>query len=333
MVVDQLGDPVVADLLRPITGCNMAISTTCGEVLKDLAKALYELYEMPKDVIKKDQFVRLAERVVNEPEYGGSKAQSDARREVNNLKNTTPEEDWPRRIEEEINASGNRISDMKYGSMVLRYLSHNYNINNNYGGLGRFLNTFRRDISETELNNLMKQLFRIIYLREDKEQLEAAREEEQVSAQPNAGSRKDARAIFNERKTTKPCTPKLPNFFSEKLANNAAALECYYATLHHCGFYIGRTLLKQEKKDPESSRYEGWKWKHLREAFVKLDFIAADSPKKGFAKHIAAVFPCLEFTNIQRGFNSRGGYYEDEKASKRIISDIIAEFQPVKDLM
>ena len=191
------------------------------------------------EAIKRDQFIRLAERVVSEPEYGGPDAQKAASRYVVKLKNETPEDDWPRRREDDINASGDLISEMKYGGMVFRYLSHNYNIKGNYAGFGRFLNTFRKDITETDLGNLLEELFRILYLRDDKEQQEAA---------------------------VTPQKPPLPKFFDKRLLNNPEAVEEYYQVLHHCGFFIGRTLVEEEKRDRDRRCYDGWKWKYLREA-------------------------------------------------------------------
>ena len=337
LVVDSLGDRSISEILQPLADRTLTIGMTCGVVLKSLSKTLFELYEMPKDVIKRDQFIRLAERVVNEPEYGGRDAQAKAKRYVVKLKNDTPEEDWPRRREDDINASGELISEMKYGGMVFRYLSHNYNIKGNYAGFGRFLNTFRKDISEAELSNLLEELFRILYLRDDKEQQEAARRQEQAAAEAAAAKAskaepKDAEAVYRKRVAGKPQTPRLPNFFNQKLAGNALAVESYYETLHHCGFYIGRTLLEQEKRDPDIRCYDGWKWKHLRDAFVKLGFIKGDSSKKGFAEHLADVFPYLEATNIQRGFNSRGGY-TDPNATLRIVTDMVHEFEDVAALL
>ena len=127
-------------------------------------------------------------------------------------------------------------------------------------------------------------------------------------------------------------SPPLPKFFNQKLAGNKEAVDAYYRILHHCGLYIGRTLVAKEKKDPSIRGYAGWKWNHLREAFVKLGFFRSDSSKKGFAEHLADVFPYLTATNIQRGFNSRGGYVDSNEKS-RVISEMMNEFEEVADMI
>lgn len=337
LVVDSLSERFIAEILQPLEDRSLLIAMTCGDVLLSLSKTLLDLHEMPREVIKRDQFVRLAERVVSEPEYGGPDAQNAASRYVVKLKNETPEEDWPCRREDDINASGDLISEMKYGGMVFRYLSHNYNIKGNYAGFGRFLNTFQRDISENDLANLLEELFRILYLREDLEQQEqAAREREQAEQQAAAldsqSESKSAEAVRRRWAVATPQRPDLPHFFTPRLANNPEAVKEYYDTLHLCGYYIGRTLVEEEKHDRDKWCYDGWKWKYLREAFVKLGFFRADSSKKGFAEHLAEVFPYLVATNIQRGFNDRGGY-TDSNTKDSIITAMVHEFEDVKTLM
>lgn len=334
VVVDSLGDRFIADMLQPLAERSLTIAMTCGEVLMSLSKTLLDLHEMPKEVIKRDQFVRLAERVVNEPEYGGPEAQKAASRYVVKLKNETPEEDWPRRREDDINASGDLISEMKYGGLVFRYLSHNYHIKGNYAGFGRFLNTFRKDITETDLGNLLEELFRIRYLLDDKEQQEARDKEQeaQAAAAIQAAPSKGAEAVYSRWAAVKPQKPDLPKFFDKRLTGNSEAVEEYYRVLHHCGFFIGRTLTAEEKRDRDRRCYDGWKWKYLRDAFVKLGFIKGGSPKKGFAEHLTEVFPYLVATNIQRGFNDRGGY-TDDNTKDSIITAMIHEFEDVKTLM
>lgn len=139
---------------------------------------------------------------------------------------------------------------------------------------------------------------------------------------------KDAESICRKRKAAKLQKPLLPKFFSAKLSGNEAAVEKYYETLHHCGFYIGRPLTADEKRDTEARTYAGWKWTHLRDAFVRLGFFRSDSSIRGFAQHLADVFPYLTMANIQRGFNSRGGYV-DSNATATIIGEMEFEFEEV----
>lgn len=331
LVVDSLDDPSIGPLLKPLAEKSRDISHGCSAVLLRLSKVLRELYEMPKGEIRKDQFIRLAERVVNEPEYGGAEAQKKAWREFNNIKNSTPEDDWPQCRDDETNATGELISEMKFGGKLLRFLSHNYIIKDHYAGLGRFLNTYRRDIDVHELTSIIEMLFYIHYLHEDLDRQEAAAIEEAQPAEAPAKA-KDALSVYQNRKAIQPRRPALSVVFASGLVENPEAVVRYYEVLHHCGFYIGRTLLSKEKRNKEESRYEGWKWRHLREAFLNLGFLRSDHAKKRFAEYLAKVFPYLTADNVLRGFSSRGSYV-DKEADNRIIADIEDEFRLVKAMM
>lgn len=328
IVTRELSDDI-GDVIKIVAERNGNIRMTCHTVLCDLSAALYSLYEAPWGNILREQFARLANRVLNEEEYGGRKAIMTVEHEVKDVKNNTPEGQWEARREDEIKVSLDLIKDMKLGNKVFNFLGKEKTILDNPAGFGRFLWSVRNNISNDDLYNLIELLYRIAYLSKDREQQTALQASATPSSQPKP---KDAKAVYRERMANKPKTPRLSVMFSEKLANNKPAVECYYKILHHCGLYIGRALLEHEKKDPDISCYEGWKWKHLREAFIKLGFIAPDSSKKGFAEYLASVFPYLEATNIQRGFNSRGGY-EDTNAAHRIVADMVNEFDEVKSLL
>lgn len=213
---------------------------------------------------------------------------------------------------------------------MFNYLGRDKTMLDNPAGMGRFLWSVRHNISRSDLNNLFELLYRIAYLSKDRE-LQTVVEQSATPEQPQPEP-KDAEGVYRKRKATTLQKPSLPKFFNEKLASNETAVDCFYETLHHCGFHIGRTLLPTEKEDAEQRCYEGWKWSHLREAFIRLDFFKADSSKKGFAEYLADVFPYLSATNIQRGFNSRGGYV-DTNATRRIIQEMVNEFEDVVDVM
>ena len=278
-----------------------------------------------------DKLNKLSERVLEEEEYGGRKVKTTVEHEIKEAKYNTPEDQWDSTREEEIKASYDLIKDMKLGNKVFSFIGRDKTIFDNPAGFGRFLWSVRHNIGNRELYNLIELLSRIAYLSKDREQ-QAEIIEETTPAQPAQFESKDADTVYRKRSAAKLQKPRLPNFFNEELAINENAVKSYYDTLHRCGFYIGRTLLSHEKRDPDIRYYAGWKWKHLREAFVKLGFIKKDSSKKGFAEYLADVFPYLEATNIQRGFNSRGGY-TDPNATRRIINDMVSEFEEVSDLI
>ena len=329
LVIDALEDKAIGEMLRPLAKQNSAICMSCSEVLQQLSKVLAELHDMPKGEIDNDQFTLLAERVVNEPK--GVKAQNMALRDFNTMKNTTPEDEWPHRRDDEIKATSELLGEMKYGGRLYRFLGNTYIINGHYAGFGRFLNSFRKEICEEELNNIIELLFRIQYLREDMEHQESAELEEAKPDEPIATA-KDALSVYQRRKASSPHRPTFSYIFTDALVGNMDAINKYYEILHHCGFYIGRTLLSKEKKDKETKRYEGWKWMHLREAFVKLGILRSDNTKKGFAEHLAKVFPFLTEDSVLRGLNGRS-VYKNKAMDERIVSDIVEEFGPVKELL
>ncbi len=315
---------------KPLAEGGVTIKMTCHTVLSDLSVALYNLYDITYGRISGDQFARLASRVFEEEDYGGRNVKSDVEHEVNEMKNSTPEDQWESRREEEIRVSIDLVKYLKLESKVFNFLGRDKTMLDNPAGMGRFLWSVRHNISKSDLNNLFELHYRIAYLSKDREsQTVAERAATTESSQPEP---KDAEGVYRKRKDTPPQKPSLPKFFNEKLASNESAVDCFYEILHHCGFYIGRTLLPSEKKDAGQRCYEGWKWSHLREAFVRMDFFRADSSKKGFAEYLADVFPYLSATNIQRSFNSRGGYV-DTNATHRIIQEMVNEFEDVVDML
>ena len=320
----------LAGVYKPLAEGSVTIKMTCYTVLSDLSVALYNLYDTTYGRLNSDQFARLSGRVFEEDDYGCNKAKSDVEYEVNEMKNSTPEDQWDTRREEEIRVSIELIKDMKLESKVFTFLGRDKTMLDNPAGMGRFLWSVRHNISRSDLNNLYELLYRIAYLSKDREQ-QTVVEQTAPPATPQPEP-KDAEGVYRKRMATKPQRPPLPKFFNEELASNASAVDSFYETLHHCGFYIGRILLPSEKKDPEKRCYEGWKWSHLREAFVRLGFFKGDSSKKGFAEYLAEVFPYLSATNIQRSFNSRGGYV-DTNATTRVIKDVMAEFKEVAALL
>lgn len=334
----------IGKVLHPLSDKSIVIRMACSEVLQQLSEALLQLHEMPKGVIQRDQFARLAERVINEQEYGGHKAKDNALRDVNYLKDVTPEEQWPERCDDEIKASIDFINELKFGRRVFEFIGYQNDITSSYSGLGRFLNSVRRDISEEELLDLMEQLYRLHFLYEDKKQRVAALAASQevgqaigeVQAMENDKKRKPAKsaqAKYELRRNIKPERPSLPLFFNTTLASNDDAIKTFYDLFHRCGFYIGRALLDWEKKDKTALSYANWKWKHVRQAFMDLCIIQKDTTKKGFAVYLEQVFPYLDAESIKRDFNSRNNIYEDTIAFNRIVREIRAEFQPVADLI
>jgi len=77
---------------------------------------------------------------------------------------------------------------------------------------------------------------------------------------------------------------------------------------------------------------EGWEQKYVKEAFDTNWVVPMGPNVNAFENDLADVFPYLSATNIQRGFNSRGGYV-DTNATRRIIKEMVNEFEDVVDVM
>ncbi len=315
-------------VLLAMSDRNVNIRMTCHTVLRNLSSVLYRLYDAPGDEISIDQFRRLAERVMDEEEYGVPSAKRKADHELKEAKYNHPGDQWEAWREDHINVSRELIMGMTMESKVFGFLEEGKNMFDNPAGLGNYLWSVRNNISSNDLCDVIELLYRIAYLERDREQHQTQAAEQVASTQDARSEPKDALAVYRRRKSAKLRKPVLPNFFNTKITSNEQAVEAYYKALHKCGIFIGRVLIEEEKNNVELRIYAGWKWKHLRDAFVRLSFFRADSNKKGFAQHLADVFPYLEASNIQRGFNSRGGY-TDSNANARIIKDIMSEFEEV----
>ena len=302
--------------LIPLTACDVNIRMVCHEVLLELSAILYELFDMPKGIIPCEQFARLAERVLNENAYGGRKAQQSARRYIDNLKNTTPEGEWEKRREEEINASIDLINKQKFGRQVFTFLGHSYDIKDHYGGLGKFLNSVRRDIGFKELSSLIEHLFRIHYFLEDKNH-------QPTSSVTDCAPDKPVKVNVNVGKVSN-----LPDFFVHDLRVNPDATAELIRRLTAAGIYMSRNLTKEAKKLPEASPYVKWKWNHLLQAFKDLELIDSNTTQKGFADFLVQVFPDRKAGNILQSF-----YRNCDKMNSSTLADVKDEFMPVKNML
>ena len=308
-------NPHVGGILQPLANRSFSVQMTCYEVLKQLSAVLYELYDMPIGVIPRDQFARLADRVVNEREYGGRSAQQSADRDVKELKNTTPEDEWEQRREDEIQASIEFINELKYGRQVSSFLGGNYDIKGRYSGLGRYFNRIRHDISKQELLLLIEQLFRIKNLLEDQRQTEMI--ENTVKPMDTMASPASQKVEVELQ------TVELPTFFVHDLRVNKEATALMLKLLRASGQFMGRNLTKQEKEGPGKA-YAKWKWNHLLKAFTELGMIDDGTTQTEFASFLALVLPGRKAANILQSF-----YRNCDKMNSNTLADVKDLFMPV----
>lgn len=315
-LVAQKVNPRVGGLLQPLADRSINIRMTCCEELQQLSASLYELYDMPKGVIQRDQFARLAERVVNEENYGGRKAQQSARRDVDNLKNTTPEEEWEQRREAEINATIEFINELKYGRQVFTFLGHNHDINGRYAGLGKFFNSIRRDISIEELTLLIEYLYRIHFLLEDKYQSAST-----DAPQPSTNLVTPKSGITNP-------VISLPMFFTHAMRTNSQATDLLLDGLRKAGPYMACNLTKQQREQPEAKPYVDWKWNHLMQVFTDFGIINEKTKQTDFAEFLANLLPGRKTGNILQSM-----YRNSDNRDPDILADVKSAFRPVKRLI
>lgn len=314
-------DGLIGGVMQSLGGKGMAIRMACGEVLNQLAIELNDFYNMSSTVIEPERFERLAQRVIIESDYNGQKAQRAACHYVANLRNTTPKAEWKGRCDEEISASIAAVNGMKYGRRVSNYLSGKYDIQNDYAGFGRFLHSFRESISKEELYELLVQLFRIHYFREEKEAQEVARPIGRQEPPTSLVSPSHPRTEMS------PQRPKLAPFFCDKLKKDAQETERFYDILHRCGNYMNHRVTAEEKKDDDGARYYArWKWNHVRVALGKLKMIDKDTHKSDFADYLSQVFPNLKASNVIRGFQRCP---ETADGFDSIVREVMDEFGSV----
>ena len=316
--------------LIPLTACDVNIRMICHEVLLELSAILYELFDMPKGIIPCEQFARLAERVLNENAYGGRKAQQSARRYIDNLKNTTPEGEWEKRRDEEINASIVFINELKYGRKVFTFLGHSYDIKDHYGGLGKFLNSVRREIGAEELSLIIEHLFRIHYFLEDKNHLPASSATGRGPDKTVTVNGKPS-TVNSKLPTLSPQTSALrhlPDFFIHDLRVNPDATAELIRRVTAAGIFMGRNLTKEEKNLPEARPYVKWKWNHLLQAFKDMELIDSNTTQTDFANFLVQVLPDRKVGNILQSI-----YRNCDKMNSSTLADVKDEFMPVKNML
>lgn len=324
-VVNKLGEEegLVLDILRDD---DEAIADACRDVLLDLSVELYKLNELTEPDIQPEQFVRLAERVFYESDYAGRDARKNARRDVKQWKNKTPKNRREVTRKGEIDASIKIIRDMKpYGPLLADYIGEDYEIKGHSEGLGQFLHHVREDISVENLTDLMEQLYRIRFFRDNKE-IEDAEKVAKLTAETSKTTEGDTQPSpkkISER-------PKLDHFFKMELSRDADATSVFYDILHRCERYMHGRFTKEEKENLDTEMYKRWKWNHLRVAFEKLGFIEEGTAKESFAKYIEKVFPNQTAEAVKRSIQR---YKETATGFDSIVEEIVFEFEDVKEMI
>lgn len=310
--------------LHPLCDERTAIRIACYEILTEVSKELSMLNELQEPDIQPEQFARLADRVFAESDYGGRQARDSARHDVKTWRNKTPKHKLEKSRKEEIDTSMKIIEEMRHGQQIIDYIGEDLDIRGHSEGVGQFLHNVRKDISKEELKDLMEQLFRIQFFRENKEQQEK-KDTPKASDEATPVTQQGTEAT----QAVSPQRPKLPCFFKSQLSENSKATRLFYDILHQTERYMyGR--LNEGENSFNFLLYKNWKWNHLRVAFAKSGFIDDNTPKQHFAEFIHQVFPYIKTPSIVRSIQRYG---ESSLNFYRIVKEIEKEFQEVRDMI
>lgn len=323
LVVREIGNTRGIDLqsLQPDTP---SIRKACHDVLVELSEELALLNEMQEPDIQPDQFARLADRVFSESDYDGRQARATARMYVKAWRNKTPKRRIEQSCRQEIESSINHIREQKYGTVLADYIGDDYDIKEHSEGVGQFLHHVRSRITSSELTELMEQLYRIRFFRENREQQDRASAPQPFTDPFSAWGTRENPVREEEPATTLPQRPRLPYFFREVLLQDSSAARRFYDTLHQVERYMNGRLSQEEKNQIDFKLYRKWKWNHLRVAFINLGFIEKDTPKQHFANFIHHVFPNIKEPSIIRSIQR---YNENASGFDRIVREIVHEFE------
>jgi len=289
--------------------CDIRIA--CCAALAELSGKLYALNESLERSFSSQHFIRLTERILIEREYGGVDISTKVRTDIAQWKNATPDDEIDNGRNDEMNKAYNNIVEMKFRRNFQDYMkTYSPDIDQKKNAIGKFLFHCRRDITESELNDFMTNLFRIIYLRKDQlKDMEENRGDEVTSA-PEADS----------------CNPDI--FLSEKLSSSHKARQRFYDLLIKAGPHICRKLTAEQKKDASIRKYKGWSWWHLKQGFIRLGFIEKDISDKDFFKFLSMVIP-----GRSQGSISQGYYRTPHSSSDGIVEKVMEEFSTVANLL
>jgi len=295
------------------------VQTICIEVLTDLASKLTVLSNMSTRVITAEEYIRLVERITNEPEYEGHKALYSAKQYYYKWKNGTPINRISEEREYEIGIAEQAIKDLKYGRLLSKYIQIHDSLENQKMQLGQFLNQYRDKISIDELRLLLEYVFRLNFFLEDERKDLAATQSEQSPSIASPQSATDPAP-----RTDIP----LPPFFVHDLRVHTEASSLFLTTFARVGRYIGRVLTKEIKERPDVKPYVKWKWNHLLKVFQEQGLILPDTTQSDFANFVVQVLPDRKPGNVLQSI-----YRNCNKKDPSILADIRDEFRPITTLL
>lgn len=283
--------------------------------LRELSDRLYELNRSLERSFTSDHFIRLADRILTEREYGGPDIRAKVRAEIAQWKNSTPDEEIESSREEKMRQSYENIVAMKFRRNFQAYV-RNYtpDMEQKKNAIGKFLFHCRREITEEELREFMTELFRIIYLRRDQQKESVERDSAGPLPSPPAGE--------------SPADKDPDIYLSNRLSARPEACRKFYELLKSADPYICHNLNLRQRKDPSVNKYEGWTWWHLKRAFLKQGFLMSGLSDKDFFTFLSLIFPGRSYSAISKGY-----YRHAHGPSDGITERVKEEFRVVEEML
>ena len=309
--VEDLASRSEADIELSYDG--QFVQTICCKVLEDLSDELYSINQRLTMHITRKEFARLAERIMIEKEYGGQFAFLKAKAKVNTWVNSTPYDRIESERDEKIKECIAEIEKTRFGGLFMQNVKVYKDFDGQYDSFGKFLFTVRDRITKDELSQLFELVFSIHHLRN------ALTQNEQDDAD-GADDKTD------EVTTVKSGNPDLPVEFSQNFRGNDEAVAKFYELLRKAGPHINRP--KKSGDTSPAAKYASWKWKHLKEALIKLKLLVGDVGKRTFSKYIHSVFPDRSEDSIYHALCQH-----DSTISRSVTADIMKYFRVVSDIV
>lgn len=306
--VEDLASRSEADIELSYDG--QFVQTICCKVLGDLSDELYSLNQRLTMPISRREFARLAERIMIEKEYGGQFAFLKAKARVNTWVNSTPYDRIESERDEQIKECVAEIEKTRFGGLFMQNVKIYKDFDGQYDSFGKFLFAVRDRITKEELSQLFELVFRIHHLRNAPTQNEQADDDDKTS----------------EAAVVRPGNPDLPVEFSQNFRGNDEAVAKFYELLRKAGPHINRP--KKSGDTSPGAVYASWKWRHLKDALVKLKLLVGDVGKRTFSEYIHSVFPDRSQDSVYHAL-----FQPDTTTSRGVTADIVKYFRPVSDIV
>lgn len=327
--VKRVSDQTLCDLSAKqnveiaLTNAPFEVRRACSKVLRQLSEELFQLNNRLTSPISKKDFRRLADRIMKEREYGGTKALAKAKAKVNTWRNNTPYDMMVSERQAEIERAIEEIGKTKYGGTFLQNVRINDDFDRQKERFGKFLFSVRQNITKDELSELFELIFRIHQFR----QLSVTEQDESDEGEIRIPDVLSETSVSLSPAATS-TYPDLPVEFDPAFRENVKAIILFYRLLQEAGPYIGRPKKSKSKSNASEARFRKWKWPHLQKALERLKLLTSNAGNRVFADYMSSVFPDRSSDSIYRAL-----YRFDDPNSPSIVSDIVTYFRPVRDCL